>query len=1009
MRLLRIRLTNFRGVADRELTFAEHGVTVVEGPNESGKSSTIEAFGLLLDELDSSRKEAVRAVKPRHTDASPEVEAEFRVGGHHLVYRKRWLRPLTELRVLAPAPETLTGREAHERVLAILHQATDYDLFKALRVLQDKPFDVDRIAGSASLRAALDAAAGGASGPGDGSEDTLVQRVEKEFARYFTAKNHQPTGEYRTAQDAAATAAAEATELAQTLARVEADTERHGEVTARLAELRQRLVTDRGDFDTLTQRAKSVETLRARRDDAATLVERASRDAELAARAWEARQALVRSVSDYEGELQTLETQIAAHTELRTEADTRRTGASAMHRTADEAHRLALRRYQEADADYRWMRDVYELERVRADREALAEADREVELAAAETAATEIDDRAVEAIDQADRTVRDARTAIEVAAATVRIERLGSAAVTVSVPDARAAAEAAARGAGASSEALAKAGASTTSASATLPEARTGTSADAATAAIAAAASSDALAEVAGAATSATLPEARTSAGATTSTSTIAAASSLLPEARTDAALAAPLIRRLTDPLVIEAEGVLRVTLAPGASERELRAKLDAAESGLVVLCHQAGVRDLAAARVRLQRYVEARASLLAAESARKKLSKDPAVLADEQARLEARIADHLDRRDAGVLPPADRDEAETVAEHRRAESEETSANLERASDALRLAEVRANELAADAQKLAGRAEHTAAEHEAARTRLAEARLAAADELIEQRDADAARILVTAVQDRAAHDANYRDAQPDQVEFLLTNARDVVVRTESEIKDTRDVLQHLAGRLDAVGDDLADRHREAEARRDGAERDLASVTARAEAARLLHETLLRRRDEATRAYQGPFKEQVERFGRLVFGASFGVTVDADLRIASRTLGGRTDPYAELSTGAREAVAMCVRLACAALVGPDGGVPVIIDDALGAADPGRRRMLGALLNHAGSTGSTANAAGTATASAPETAPNTPPPPTQIIVFTCDPDRYRAVGSAQVRSLGHNDDRDESPAQ
>ena len=75
MRLLRIRLLTFRGVADRELTFAEHGVTVVEGPNESGKSSTIEAFGLLLDELDSSRKEAVRAVKPRHTDASPESAA----------------------------------------------------------------------------------------------------------------------------------------------------------------------------------------------------------------------------------------------------------------------------------------------------------------------------------------------------------------------------------------------------------------------------------------------------------------------------------------------------------------------------------------------------------------------------------------------------------------------------------------------------------------------------------------------------------------------------------------------------------------------------------------------------------------------------------------------------------------------------------------------------------------------------------------------------------------------
>ncbi|MBS2536730.1 AAA family ATPase [Catenulispora sp. NF23] len=990
MRLLRIRLTNFRGVADRELTFAEHGVTVVEGPNESGKSSTIEAFGLLLDELDSSRKEAVRAVKPRHSDASPEAEAEFRVGGYHLLYRKRWLRPLTELRILAPAPETLTGREAHERVLAILNQATDYDLFKALRVLQDKPFDVDRIAGSASLRAALDAAAGGA-GPGDGSEDTLVQRVEKEFTRYFTPRNHQPTGEYRTALDAHTAATAEATDLAATLARVEADTERHGEVTARLADLQQRLLADRGDLEQLGQRAKNVETLRTRRDGADALVERASRDADLAAAAWTARQALVRGMSDYEGELTTLRDQIAAHAELRADADTRRTGAQAMHQSADEAHRLALRGYQAADADYRWMRDAHELERVRADREALAEADREVEAAAAESAATEIDDRAVDAIDQADRSVRDARTTIEVAAATVRVERLGGAVVTVTeargaVPEARDGLEA-----------------SQAAAMPSLPLSESSAAPAGSADSQAGLSAADSLtAGPATAASAAAIPEARAGAATTIATTTIA----------TTPDLAAPLIRRITDPLVIEAEGILRITLAPGASERELRAKLDAAESALVALCHQTGVRDLAAARIRQQRHVEARAALVAAESARKRLSKDPAALADEQARLEARIADHLDRRDGSVLPPADRDEAETVAEHRRAESEETAANLDRVADALRSAEARANELVAEAQKLAGRAEHLAAEHEAARVRLAEARAAAEDQVIEQRDADAAKALAAAVQDRAAHDAAYREAEPDQVALLLGNARDVVGRTESEIAEARAELQHLAGRLDTVGDDLADRHREAEARRDAAEREKDSVTARAEAARLLRDTLLRRRDEATRAYQGPFKEQVERFGRLVFGASFGVTVDADLRVAARTLDGRTDPYAELSTGAREAVAMCVRLACAALVGPDGGVPVIIDDALGAADPGRRRMLGALLAHAGSpAGASAGAAvvaGAADAASAAAAPETPPEPTQIIVFTCDPDRYRAVGSAQVRSLGHNNDRDESPA-
>ena len=433
---------------------------------------------------------------------------------------------------------------------------------------------------------------------------------------------------------------------------------------------------------------------------------------------------------------------------------------------------------------------------------------------------------------------------------------------------------------------------------------------------------------------------------------------------------------------------MLRVTLSPGASERELRAGLDAAESELATLCRQAGVRDLASARVRLQRHAEARASLRAAETARDKLSKDPSALADEQARLEARIADHLERRDPGVLPPADRHEAETVAERRRAESEETAANLALLAGALRSAEEETNRLAAEAENLRGRADSLLAEHQAAQARLAEARAAVSDEAVESRDAEAAKALATAVQDRAVHDAEYRRAEPEQVELLLGNARAVVARTEAEITEARAELHHLAGRLDTVGDDVADRRREDDRRRDAAERELTAVTARAEAAALLHETLLRRRAEATESYQGPFKEQVEKFGRWVFGATFGVTVDSELRISHRTLHGRTDPYPELSTGAREAVAMCVRLACAALVGPDGGVPVLIDDALGAADPGRRRNLGALLAHAGDQGGAEGA--------------------QIIIFTCDPDRYRAVGSAQVRSLVHNGDRENSPA-
>ena len=42
MRLQRIAIRNFRGVDSSEVTFATEGVTIVEGDNETGKTSLAE-------------------------------------------------------------------------------------------------------------------------------------------------------------------------------------------------------------------------------------------------------------------------------------------------------------------------------------------------------------------------------------------------------------------------------------------------------------------------------------------------------------------------------------------------------------------------------------------------------------------------------------------------------------------------------------------------------------------------------------------------------------------------------------------------------------------------------------------------------------------------------------------------------------------------------------------------------------------------------------------------------
>ncbi len=124
----------------------------------------------------------------------------------------------------------------------------------------------------------------------------------------------------------------------------------------------------------------------------------------------------------------------------------------------------------------------------------------------------------------------------------------------------------------------------------------------------------------------------------------------------------------------------------------------------------------------------------------------------------------------------------------------------------------------------------------------------------------------------------------------------------------------------------------------------AGLERRAAAARLLLRTLDRHRDTQRRRYVQPFTDRLEELGRTVFGETFAITLDDDLRIVQRTLHSRTVAYEHLSTGAKEQLAVLVRLACATLVDPADGVPVVLDDALGHTDPERLKRLAAVFEH-----------------------------------------------------------------
>lgn len=261
MRIHRIRLRNYRGVAESEVAFAERGVTIVQGDNEVGKTSLAQAIDLIFDYRDDTTHRSVKAVQPVGRDAGPEVEIEISTGPYRFVYAKRWHRQRqTTLHVLEPRREQLSGREAHDRVNAMLDETLDRPLWQALRLeqgvgLSQAGFDV------VSLGKALDAAAGG--DPAEARADDLWDRICGERDRYWTATG-QPTRE-RTKRAAELEAARRKVEdIEGRLRQMDGDAEEVEHLSSEAATLEgTRAGQERSEAE-LTQRYGAVAELRAR-------------------------------------------------------------------------------------------------------------------------------------------------------------------------------------------------------------------------------------------------------------------------------------------------------------------------------------------------------------------------------------------------------------------------------------------------------------------------------------------------------------------------------------------------------------------------------------------------------------------------------------------------------------------------------------------------------------------------------------------------------------------------
>lgn len=881
MRLLRLRLRNFRGVAEREVVFARDGVTVVEGPNEVGKSSLAEALDLLFFQLDDSRKREVLAVKPVHLDAGSEVELEAETGPYAFVYTKRFHRDRkTELRVSRPRVESRTGREAHERALEILRETIDVDLWKALRIQQGDGVALPELAGQRSLAAALDRAAGGS--PAGAAEESLFERAARAYEEWFTpstGKEKAPLVEARRTL-ASAREAAEAARAA--LERVEADVaqasaleQRERVLGPRLAELEARaaaLAADRaaverlrGDCDALEARASAARAeARAAGDEAAR------------------RQRLVSDVESARVERDALGADDAAATGAWDAAQAALAAAEqaarGAARAATEAEELSLLRRR----DEAFRRGELDVAQLRERRDRIVEARRDEALARDVLAKTRVHDRDVEGLKAAQLALASARARFETDAPSLALRALAP--MTPEIDG-----DAVELGAG---------------------EERTWLVAET---------------------TRVVLP------------------------------------------------GILEMRFAPSADAAKRADELARADETFRRACAACGVDGVAEAEAALARRREAEAQLVRIERVlrenRRDLTDDVIAqkIEDLAARLAAYPQERAAKRPSGPEIPSDLDAAKAAnaaAEAALATAREALARAERARDAAREEHDRLKAARIERLTRLDIATRRLADTTAA---LERERGVCADDALVAQLAERSAFADGLETERARAAQRLADLDPESVTARAENAGAALAQARAEERELRDRLIDLRARLATRGEEgLHDRRDEAAGRLARAQADLAARTRRAEAARALFDALRTERERARKAYAQPLRERIESLGRIVFGPSFRVELDDELRVVQRALGDVAVPFESLSGGAQEQISLLARLAAAQCVATEGGAPLLLDDALGYSDPARLEEMGAVLRLVGRS-------------------------CQVVIFTCVPDRYRAVGDAHVVRL------------
>ena len=353
-------------------------------------------------------------------------------------------------------------------------------------------------------------------------------------------------------------------------------------------------------------------------------------------------------------------------------------------------------------------------------------------------------------------------------------------------------------------------------------------------------------------------------------------------------------------PIDIEVPGVLTARVVPGAQASDTQARLDAAQRVLAAALAAAKVDDVEAARTADQRRRELVTTRDRANTTAEALTGDDTVEA-----MRARLAALKDGEPAGTGPL----DVEANVEAVRAELDAAVAAHQQA-----LVDCETHrKVAAAASKRLGekstracvqREKVTAAEAEltAARERLASQRASVSDDDLAVKAEAVGEEARRATGRVAELGGELAATKPDTVAAALDDA---VRRAESlgnRYDEAAESLREVSAQLKVYGTEGRKGQLDAaETEHEHAESEYVRVHRRARATQLLRSVMARHRDATRQRYVDPFRSSVERLGRIVFGDSFEVEIDSELRICSRTLC-RSHRPVRLVVGRREGAA-----------------------------------------------------------------------------------------------------------